>query len=101
VHFQLEFAIPQLCGFRDNKLEFHVCFVSNCPSTTSICHPIICKVPIKDFRFSFVEFHIYLVLAMHLQFELVIAKFGSFPTFFNICKLEYHMCFISYIAFPT
>jgi hypothetical protein len=86
MHFQLEFAIPQLLGFhyrvRICKLEFHVCFVSNNPSTTSIYHPIVYKVPIRDFKFAFLEFHICFVLAMHLQFELVIAKFGRFPTLF-------------------
>jgi hypothetical protein len=84
MHFQLEFAIPQLLGFHSRvrvcKLKFHVCFVSNSPSTTSICHSIVYKVPIRNFKFAFLEFHICLVPPMHLQFEPITTKFGRFPT---------------------
>ncbi len=82
MHFQLEFAISKLSNlhsrFKVYKLKFHVCLVSKSPSTTLVCHPIIYKVPIKNLEFIILEFHIYLVLAIHLQLELVISKSRKF-----------------------
>ncbi len=86
MHFQLEFAIPKLSylhsRFKVCKLEFHVCLVSKSPSTTSVCHPSICKVPIKNLGFVILEFHICFVLVMHLQFELAISEYGRFLALF-------------------
>jgi hypothetical protein len=64
------------------KFKFHVCFVSNNPFTIFVYHPTIYKVPIRDLGFVILEFHICFVLAMHLQLEPIIPKFGRFPTLF-------------------